>query len=541
MAGEYTGRQLIERFESLRNGRRTWEDHWQEIADHLIPRKATITTIRTPGTKAHTKRFASVPMHAHEVLAANLQGTLTSRSFRWFDLQIANDDELNKVPAIRQWLQESSKRMWNALNAANFHSAVHEFYIDLTGFGTAAMTCEPKQGPKKYNGLQFVTHPIEGYVFEEDDWGRANACCHIYSWTTRQIRKRFPDWVFPEKIERAYNNNPHERFPFLHWVLPRGDRDPEKVDTKNMEYASCWVDITSAEIIEESGYNEMPSMVTRWSRNSGEIYGRGPGNTALPDIKVLNKSTELELNAWAKFIDPPFFVLDDGVIGKVDLRPGKGTIIRDRDALWFYEFRGRADIGRIKFDELRNGIRQTFFADQLELPRSDRMTAEEIRTRVELMQRVLGPTLGRIETEFLNPLIDRVFGIMDRGGALPEPPEELIEAFGNKASIDVRYSGPLARSERMSEVFSVQRLYESLAQAAQIDPTVYDIINHEEAARFMASSQDIPEAILRSPDEMEEMRAQRAEAQQVQTQQQQGVEQAQIIESLARADKLTRE
>ena len=541
MAQEYTGRELIERYESLRNNRRTWEDHWQELADHLIPRKATITTVRTPGTKAHTKRFASEPMHALDVLAANLQGTLTSRSFRWFDLQIANNDELNKVPAIRQWLQESSKRMWNAINASNFHSAVHEFYIDLTGFGTASIMCEPTPGPKKYNGLQFVTHPIESYVFEEDYWGRANACCYIYAWTTRQIRKRFPDFELPEKMQNAHESNPHEKFPFLHWILPRGDRDPYKVDTKNMEYASCWVDITSAEIVEESGYNEMPSMVTRWSRNSGEVYGRGPGNTALADIKVLNKSTELELNAWAKFIDPPFFVLDDGVIGKVDLRPGKGTIIRDRDALWFYEFRGRADIGRIKFQELREGIRKTFFADQLELPRSDRMTAEEIRTRVELMQRVLGPTLGRLETEFLNPLIDRVFGILERGGALPEAPEELIEAFGNSQSIDVKYSGPLARSERMSEVFSVQRLYESLAQAAQIDPTVYDIINHEEAARFMADNQDVPETILRSPDEMEEMRAARSEAQQAQTQQQQGVEQAQIIESLARADKLTRE
>ena len=111
MAQEYTGRELIERYESLRNNRRTWEDHWQELADHLIPRKATITTVRTPGTKAHTKRFASEPMHALDVLAANLQGTLTSHSFRWFDLQIANNDELNKVPAIRQWLQESSKRM----------------------------------------------------------------------------------------------------------------------------------------------------------------------------------------------------------------------------------------------------------------------------------------------------------------------------------------------------------------------------------------------------------------------------------------------
>ena len=57
----------------------------------------------------------------------------------------------------------------------------------------------------------------------------------------------------------------------------------------------------------------------------------------------------------------------------------------------------------------------------------------------------------------------------------------------------------------------------------------------------MASSQDVPEQILRSPDEMEEMKTARAEAQGQAQAQTQGIDQAQIIESLARADKLTRE
>ena len=70
---EYTARELIERFDALRNARRVWDDHFQEIADHLIPRKATINTIRTPGTKAHTKRFASVPTvsYTHLTLPTN--------------------------------------------------------------------------------------------------------------------------------------------------------------------------------------------------------------------------------------------------------------------------------------------------------------------------------------------------------------------------------------------------------------------------------------------------------------------------------------
>lgn len=38
---------------------------------------------------------------------------------------------------------------------------------------------------------------------------------------------------------------------------------------------------------------------------------------------------------------------------------------------------------------------------------------------------MLGPVLERLNSEFLNRSIDRVFGIMLRAGLIPEPPEVL--------------------------------------------------------------------------------------------------------------------
>ena len=34
---------LIKRFHSLETQRQTWEAHWQEIADYVVPRKADVT------------------------------------------------------------------------------------------------------------------------------------------------------------------------------------------------------------------------------------------------------------------------------------------------------------------------------------------------------------------------------------------------------------------------------------------------------------------------------------------------------------------
>ena len=113
------------------------------------------------------------------------------------------------------------------------------------------------------------------------------------------------------------------------------------------------------------------------------------------------------------------------------------------------------------------------------------------------MQRLLGPTLGRFQSEFLNPLIERVFGIMLRNNAfLPAP--EIIQG----QPIDVEFIGPLARSQRMEEAVAVERLYQLAMNLAQADPGVLDIINHDVAIRMRAELLGVPKSVLRGEQEV---------------------------------------
>ena len=534
-----TPQDLVHKYSTLIRERRNWEPGWQEIADHLIPRKNSITVRQTPGKKKQSKRYVSTGMHAHEILAANLQGTLTSRAFRWFDLRLGDSDEdriLETVPAVREWLQSCSKRLWVDFNSSNFQSQTHEFYLDITAFGTAAILHEELEGKERFNGFNFTTYPIESYVFEENERGVVDQFCALLTYTGQQAIDKFGAEKMPEKVIKAAEKQNSDRFNFLHWIVQRHLRDEKKRDAANMPFASVYISLEGNHVVQEGGYQEFPVYVARWNKNSNERYGRGPGDVALPDLKVLDKATELDLDAWAKYIDPPWFTEDDGVIGAVDLRPGKGTVVRDRNAMWFYEFRGRPDAGRLQLDELRQSIRQTFFADQLELPQSDRMTAEEIRTRVELMQRVLGPTLGRIESEFLNPLIERSFRIMLDKGAFPEAPAELADA--GPRTIEVRYSGPLARSERLSEISALDRWVNSMAGLANVDPTVFDIVDTDVIARRYGESLDVPEQAMRDPEDLRRLREARAAQQQQQQQVDLGLAQSEIAENMARAQSL---
>ena len=42
---------LLARFGKLRSQRANWENHWQEVADYMQPRKADVTKRRSRGDK----------------------------------------------------------------------------------------------------------------------------------------------------------------------------------------------------------------------------------------------------------------------------------------------------------------------------------------------------------------------------------------------------------------------------------------------------------------------------------------------------------
>ena len=80
-------KQLKDNLSRLMEKRSTWESHWQEVSDYMLPRKAEITKERARGDKRHTQIFDATAIHALELLAASLHGMLTSSANKWFSLR----------------------------------------------------------------------------------------------------------------------------------------------------------------------------------------------------------------------------------------------------------------------------------------------------------------------------------------------------------------------------------------------------------------------------------------------------------------------
>ena len=523
---------IKKRCSALESDRATWEDHWQDILDYVMPRKADISFVRAKGTKRTEVLYDSTAITANNLLAASLQGTLTSPSLPWFHLKL-RDKELNEHRDVQLWLEDSARRMYDTFNESNFNTEVHELYLDLCSVGTGSMFVEEGNNGFETEGIHFNTLHIAEYFIQENINGQVDTLYRKYKLTARQSIEEFSEENLGEKIIEAAKNKPDKQFNFIHAIEPTKDyeRALGKTGTK-LPFHSCHVCVEDKMVVRTGGYNEFPYLVPRWAKATGEIFGRSPSYNALPDIKTLNKAVEIGLKAWAKAIDPPLLVQDDGVIGRVRMTPAGITVVRNDGAIKPLQIGSNWQITDMKETQLRTAIRQAYYSDQLQLQEGPQMTATEVQVRYELMQRLLGPTLGRFQSEFLNPLIERTFGIMLRAGALmPEP--DIIKG----QQIDVEYVGPLARSQRMEESVAIERLYGLAMNVVQVDPTIMDNINHDEAIRLRATLLGVPKTILRGRDEVEELREQRAEQQQAMAQAQEQQAAGDAMQSQAKAAK----
>jgi hypothetical protein len=298
------------------------------------------------------------------------------------------------------------------------------------------------------------------------------------------------------------------------------------------------LDLEDKTILEEGGYHEFPVHVVRWETLPGEVYGRGPGHLALPEVRTLNKLKQLAMHATAKAIDPPLLVVRPDILSTLDLRPGTITTVKSTGGNPVQPIPQGTNFEVVKFDvaELRDTINKIFFLDKLLLPprtETGEMTAFEVAQRVEQMQRVLGPTLGRLNTELLDPLIKRCFNMMLRGGAFDDLPAQIGET-GSR--IQIEYVNPLARSQRISDVSSIQAwVQDLLALAGQLGPEAADYIDQDGIALHTAEVRGVPSQAVKKQEAVQQARAARAEQAQAAQALEAGVKVADIQSKNAKA------
>lgn len=532
MAADDRAVALLKRLDKLKSVRGTWEEHWQQIADYIVPRKGNVTRKRTPGAKRMELVYDGTAIHAAEMLSASLHGMLTNPNLAWFELAYM-DREYNEDDEALEYLEKVSEIMNREFQRSNFSEQVHELYHDLVTFGTGVMfiTNAPEN-----NGVRFATRHISECYVAEDELGRIDTVYREFKMNLRSLVRQFGEDAIGDEMRKKLAKDPYDEITVVHIVMPRDDRDAQRIDAANKPFASIYIEPKQKIVLREGGFDEFAYVCPRFLKSSSDEggYGRSPAMTALPDTAMINAMSKTTIAAAQKQVDPPLMVPDDGFVLPVRTRPGGLNYYRSgsRDRIEPLNIGANNPLGLNVEQQRREAIRQAFYVDQLLMGTGPQMSATEAILRNEEKMRLMGPLMGRLQAELLQPMIERVYALLQRQRQFPDPPD-IIQG----RSFDIEYVSPMAKAQRQTDVQSIMRLFELLAPIASVDAGVFDHLDVDGLVRHMLKTLSIPASVTKGEGEVSLARDERAAQEEMMMQMQQAQQTAQSLGAVAPAIK----
>ncbi|SOE49115.1 portal protein [Orrella dioscoreae] len=516
-------REIMADWSAMKAARESFHGQWNEVIEQVLPRYRKFNEARTnqPGEKRTSQIYDATPMLALRHFAAAEDSLITPRVQKWHRLAVSVE-ELKDSPAIRQYLEQVTNTLfahryrWRA----NFAAQIGEAYVSHGAFGSGGIMIDDVLG----EGIRYRTLSMSRTWFSEDAFGMVDKCCLQWGLTLRQAAQRFGRDALTPSMQLALEKNPETVYQFLHAIRPRRERDDSRVDSRNMPIQSVWLCLDAGNhVVQHSGYRTFPAAIGRFYATDDSPYGYSPAMDSLPDVRMLNSMEKTNIKAAEKAVNPPLMLPDDGALEAFDLRAGAmnyGMMTDDgRPLAAPLNLGTNVPLGIDYANQKREAVNLGFYVTLFQiLVDNHQMTATEVLQRAQEKGVLLGPTMGRVQSEMLGSLITREIDILSHAGVLPEMPPELVEAGG---AVEIEYDSPLNQAMRAEEGANVLRWAEASAPFIQADPQAARVMNAGAIVRGLGDVFSVPQKYMHTDEEVADMDA--AAAQQVET--------AQILEA----------
>ncbi len=489
---------------------------WQEISELMAPNKADFSRVYGLGQKRHRRIWDGTGIHAADISSSSILGIVANPASRWFKVGVVDEDIMEDQEAS-EWLDMAGRITLNHINQAQakFYGHMKNVVRSMEVLGTSSLSVMPG----RRTSFEFQPVKLGTLDILQDSSGYVDTKFRTLEYTARQLKLKEKDgWKLHDKITKAKD---HEKFEIIHAFFPREEKRGF-IDGGDKEFASLWVDVKHEHIMLEEGFDEDAVPVGRWDMAGDEVFGRGQGEVALADVKLLNMGEKGIMVAMEKQLNPTLQVPSDGTYGAIDLSPGAINAIMNKDGRGAQILESTANIPIVQnwLESKRNAIRIAFFVDQLQIISQTQRTATEVLRQLDEKSRLLAPNIGMVQSEIIGPVVERCVKILIRSGKIPPPPE-----IFTGQEMKIIYVSPLSRAQRETEALATLEFMQNMIGVANVRPDVLDKIDFDAMVEEVHDISGVPAKILNTDDEVVSIREMRAQAEQAQAQAA-GIEQA---------------
>lgn len=555
----------FDRYKKLKARKQVWNEHWQLVAEYIMTRKADFTTTFQPGEFLNDHIFDGTAIMAMRKSSSALIGALWGNGAR--SMRLNPPQNITKTLENNSYYEWATEQMHFYMNnpKAGLSNALEEYMRDQISFGTSGLAIFKTDTDKKGSPITYRAWDVKQMSIDEGAEGFVDTVYYEFEWPLRKVVEKYGADNLSSELKKLWDEGGNKETPvkLLHVIEPRNIEDSRKKGNLNMPWASIHYEIKTRKILKESGFAEMPIKVARFQKNVNEVYGRGVGMDALPDILEANVVAEALTVAIEKQLDPPLGLLDDGKLGG-------GTVDTSAGALNVFNPAGRlgADnpifplftVGELQsadahLQRLQSAIKEHFMIDVLlDFNIEKEMTLGEAQIRNKLRSESLGSLFARQIVELFVPLVERSFNILLDAGLLgvvagsPEEaeliargiepriiPDEILRAMKTGQDVyNIQFLTPAMRVMQIEQAQGIAQGFDFAGANANVFPQLKDNMDSDGAYKKFLELAGFPLDFIMPEKDVNRMREAQLEAIDQQVELDQTQQGAEIAEKVAK-------
>ncbi|ELU8378240.1 phage tail protein [Cronobacter sakazakii] len=516
MKNETLKEQLTKQLAQLEQERTTFEPHWRELSDFIIPRGSRfLTSEANRGDRRNTKIVDPTATMANRTLSSGMMSGITSPARPWFKLATPDPEMMDYGP-VKLWLETVQNRMNDMFNKSNLYQSLPIIYSSLGTFGTGALAVLEDDE----DVIRTMPFPVGSYYIANSPRLSVDTCFRKFSMTVRQLVREFGLNNVSSSTKSAFENGTYENWvDVVHAVYPNMNRETGKMNAKNKVFRSVYFEVggDNDKVLRESGYDEFPVMAPRWEVNGEDVYGSScPGMIALGQVKALQLEQRRKAQQIDKQTNPPMIGPTSLKTQRVSLLPGDITYV---DQVTGAEglrpaYQVNPNLGDLLGDiqDTRQLINSAYFVDLFMMLQNVNTRSMPVEAVIEMKEEkllMLGPVLERLNDEFLDPLIDRAFSMMARKNMLPPPPDVM-----QGMPLRIEYISVMAQAQKAIGLSSLERFVGFVGNLANAKPEALDKLNVDQAIDNYAVMSGVSPTVVVPQEQAQQTRNDRAQQQQ---------------------------